>query len=120
MKAHEAKECSACGKPPLQSGVGGQRAVTFYRLTTERFVLDQQAARSTLGIAMHFGGFDDPGAGMLADMFSPDPDVFKTDPELRDELIVCDNCAYSRPVAELLELFNRRKERAADDEEVMS
>lgn len=106
VKASEASECSVCGKHPLRSGVGGGPALTFFRVTTERVVVNRRAAEQTMGLDMYFGG----GHPALAELFSPNPHVYDTPDELRAVLIVCDNCAATHPVLELLEMAGRRRE----------
>lgn len=106
MKASEASECSVCGKHPLRSGVGGGPAWTFFRVRSERFLINRRAAEQTLGMDMYFGG----GHPVLAELFSPNPHVYETAPELTDTLIVCDNCAAEHPLFSLLEMAGRRRE----------
>ncbi len=106
MKASEAAECSVCGKHPLRSGIGGSAALTFFRVRTERFMVNRRAAEQTLGLDMYFGG----GHPALAELFSPNPHVFETSPDLTDTLIVCDNCASEHSVFSLLEMAGARAE----------
>lgn len=109
MKASEAAECSACGKHPLTSGVAGARALTFFRLTTERAVsfVNRRAAEQTVGMNVYFGGVHPA----LAELFSPNPHVYELPEDLKTVLIVCDNCAAEHSVFTLLEMANDRKAR---------
>lgn len=107
VKASEVTMCHACGKHPLQSGVTGAPSITFFRLTSERFMLDQRAAQQLVGLDAYFGG----GHPLLAEVFTPQPDVYVTNPGLKDTLIVCDSCAAEYPIFELLRMASDRKER---------
>ena len=110
MRARDIKPCAGCGRHPLHTEDG--RQLTFYVVTVDRAVLDPQAARSTLGLAMHFG----PAGGALADVFSPDPHVVKTHEELRTILHVCESCANGlhrpKPLGLLIEAENERQQAA--------
>jgi len=108
LKASEVTACAACGKHPLRSGVGGAPALTFFRVRTERFMVNQRAVRQTLGMDMYFGG----GHPALAELFSPTPNVYETTPELTDILIVCDNCAAEHSIFALLAMADKRTEPA--------
>ncbi|MBA3889819.1 MAG: hypothetical protein H0X64_04750 [Gemmatimonadaceae bacterium] len=102
MRAREIKPCAGCGRHPLHVEDG--RRITFFVLTVDRAVLDERAARSTLGLAMHFGS----DAAGLADVFSPDPEIVKTHPQLRTVLHLCEGCAGVQPDApSLFELLER-------------
>lgn len=96
-----------CGNHPLRSGVGGTPALTFFRVTAERAVVNRRAAEQTMGLDMHFGG----GHPALAELFSPNPEVYDTPEELRDVLIVCDNCAATHSLFSLLEMASDREAR---------
>ncbi len=105
LKASDVVACDVCGKHPLHSGVGGGPAITFFRIRAERFVLSRRAAEQTVGMDMYFGGEHTA----LAEMFSPDPHIYKTSPQLATTLLVCDNCAAMQSVFALLELAEYRR-----------
>lgn len=107
MKAREIQPCAICGKHPLQTD---PPSITFHLVTFDRAVLDQQAARSTVGLAVHFG----PEAAGLADIFSPDPEVVKVHPELRVTATLCERCMAEASIAQLWEAAS---EVAAEREE---
>lgn len=114
MKASEVTPCAVCGSHPLQAH--GQRWMSLHRVTLERFFLDQKAAGSTVGMAMHFGQgrVDAPGAALLAEMFSGDPEVLKTSPEFTDRVLVCERCAAETPLLVIVDCALRaRAEREA-------
>lgn len=99
MKAREIQPCAICHKHPLQADLP---AITFHIVTFDRALLDAQAARSTLGLAMHFG----PQAAALADVLSPDPEVVKVHPEFRVTATLCEACMATATIAELWEAAN--------------
>lgn len=102
MKAHEIKPCTVCGKHPLKAF---GRSLTFHVITFDRAMLDQQAARATVGLDIHFGGA--PG---LADIFSPDPDVVKIHKELRSTAVVCEECMATASLAAVWEAAGRNEQ----------
>lgn len=66
LKITELGVCDQCGRPVNHD------AMRFYVLRASMVVLDQQAARSTIGLSMHFGGHH-----ALAEAMSPQPRAYK-------------------------------------------
>ena len=94
--------CSGCGKAPLSSG----RHITFHRVTVQRAVLDHQAARISVGLELQFAGRSD-----IAQVFSPHAGEILLPAELTHEnLTVCEDCAASKSLWEILEAHNDREE----------
>lgn len=102
MKAREIKPCIVCGKHPLKAF---GRSVTFHVVTFDRALLDVRAARATVGLDIHFGGA--PG---LADIFSPDPEVVKLQPELQATAVVCEECMADKSLAVVWEAAGRSEQ----------
>lgn len=94
MRASEIQNCVVCGGHPLSSA--GIPQITFYQVTIERAMVNIQAARETIGLAMYFGGVNSAPANMLAEMFSPRPHVVDLPEELKTVVHVCEMCAAKR------------------------
>lgn len=86
LKAEELRQsgpCGICGR-----GLMADRCITFYRLTVQQFVIDVNAVRRSVGLAMTLG------SGDLARVMGPD-EYLAVAPCPARPLIVCQTCAVS-------------------------
>jgi len=106
VKERELREsavCGLCGKK-----IGENRAITFFRITLERFILDIAAIQRQTGLGMML-----EGNGYLAQVMGPDEDLAKSfdDPI---QITVCESCSIDHP---LIWLVLEKVEKHLDEEE---
>jgi len=79
IKAKELRPCDFCEKP-----LGG----VFKVIEIKQAIVDAQAARATMGLAMMLGN------QQLAEIMSPDPDIVKVldEESTNHRLFCCQNC----------------------------
>ena len=89
MLPEDLRPCDTCGGQMLQSPMAG------YKLTRQRMVEDRDAINRLGGMTQFFGG----GAGGmgLATVFEGHSDLFLEPAELKDEFMICEECA-TRPL----------------------
>ena len=90
MKEKELRESSTCGI--CGENIGAGQAITFFRVTIERYMMDLSAIQRQSGLAMMFGG-----RGDLARIMGPDEDMAKPihDPI---RMTVCESCSIEQPL----------------------
>lgn len=104
MKRADFTPCLRCGKQ-----VGHANGLLFYAVTLQRMMFDHRAIQQTAGLEISLR------SPVLADVFSPDPELAKPlgEPE---KFLLCDACAMtSYPVAALEELAADRRASDAGD-----
>lgn len=109
MKLSELKPCAGCGGPLLVKHIG-----QWYVVRSSMAILNPQAANQTLGLAQFF-----QGSMALAEAFSPavnDAVIICGDkePALLDEVHLCFECFYGKPLGMLLEGVREKKNRELD------
>jgi hypothetical protein len=105
MKLSELKPCACCHGPLLSPPAGN-----WYVLRQTIAIIKPQAARSVMGLSMHFGG-----AMGLAEMFAPDANavaILADEPGAPKaaEIHVCFDC-YVQRLGELAGLFESSQHR---------
>ena len=112
MKLSELRPCDYCNEGLLQSK-DGTRYAMFYLVTVDRAVLNPRATQRVMGIAQFFGL-------QMAEIMGPDADdavavASEKFPDLKkDELMVCQRCYTTVPMAVIAE---KRDKFIADAEE---
>lgn len=103
MKASEIHPCSGCGGALVQRGVG-----IFYVVNVSLAMPDPQALNRRTGLTVFFGGREG-----LADAFLGNEDVAHVagdkDPQFWDRHLLCAQCFFSKPLAEVGEAVTSRK-----------
>lgn len=98
VSRRELRPCDVCGKPVALQTRAGQR-LDFYQVQVTQQLVDLQAVREHLGLALVFGGHE-----QLADVFAPSDAIGKA--VWSASLLVCGPC-WGEQQAQLLAASER-------------
>jgi hypothetical protein len=99
IKQRDLQPCRLCGRGVMHAG-----AVTFHRVTVERFVVNVPAVRRQHGLELM--------VGPLAQFMGPDRDLAQSHDDLRHMALVCETCAAALQLS-VFELTERLQTREA-------
>ena len=114
MKLSQLRPCDSCGEGLLQSK-DGTRYALFYLVTVDRALIRPSAAKRVMGMAQYFGD-----SLALAEIMGPDANdavavASEVMPEIeKDELMICQRCYMTVPMAVIAEKRDRFIEAAEE------
>lgn len=107
IKQRDITPCCSCGK-----GVAHSNQLTAYRVRLTHLAMNVGAVRRQTGLEMMLGG-----AAGLAAVMGPDEDIL-VPLAAESTWLVCQQCAMDRPLAQIVEIADRRDRERAEAEAV--